>query len=52
MADTAGLTQALSRLIVDPQLTRKMGDLALAHAQHQGETLDRALTLLEPLLPA
>ncbi len=52
VADTAGLTQALSRLFVDPRLTRKMGDLALAHAQHQGETLDRALTLLEPLLPA
>jgi 3-deoxy-D-manno-octulosonic-acid transferase len=51
-ADAATLARHLRGLLDNPQIARRMGEAALAYAHRQGAALDRALDLLQPLLPA
>lgn len=51
-ADAATLTRHLHGLLENPIIARRMGEAALAYAGRQGEALDEALALLQPLLPA
>lgn len=51
-ADAAALTRHLRGLLENPAIARRMGETALAFAGRQGEALDQALALLDPLLPA
>ena len=50
--DSATLARHLRGLADHPHIGRRMGEAALAYAESQEGALDRALTLLEPLLPA
>jgi 3-deoxy-D-manno-octulosonic-acid transferase len=52
VADDADLGAALRRLLDDPAAACAMGAAGLAYAQAQAKSLDRALELLAPLLPA
>lgn len=51
-ADAAALARHLRGLLANPAIARRMGEAALAYAGRQGEALDQALMLIEPLLPA
>ncbi|HET6971661.1 MAG TPA: glycosyltransferase N-terminal domain-containing protein [Phenylobacterium sp.] len=51
-ADAASLARHLRGLLDYPAIARRMGEAALAYAGRQGAALDRALQLLQPLLPA
>lgn len=50
-ADGAALTRRLAGLLANPMIARRMGEAALAFAQAQDATLDRALALILPLAP-
>ncbi|MDO8380773.1 3-deoxy-D-manno-octulosonic acid transferase [Phenylobacterium sp.] len=50
--DSAALARHLRGLADYPHIGRRMGEAALAYAGSQEGALDRALALLEPLLPA
>ncbi|MES2342222.1 MAG: 3-deoxy-D-manno-octulosonic acid transferase [Pseudomonadota bacterium] len=50
--DATTLARHLRGLEDYPQIGRRMGEAALAYAEGQEGALDRAMTLLEPLLPA
>ena len=50
-ADGRALAEILGRLLKDAPERRRMGEAALAYAEAQGAALDRALALLDPLLP-
>lgn len=49
---SAALARHLKGLADFPHIGRRMGEAALAYAESQEGALDRAMTLLEPLLPA
>ena len=51
-ADAETLTRHLKGLMANPQIRRQMSDAGLAYAARQGATLEAALDLLIPLLPA
>ena len=51
-ADAETLTRHLKGLMANPQIRRQMSDAGLAYAARQGATLEAALDLLNPLLPA
>ena len=51
-ADSTQLARHLKGLDTYPHIGRRMGEAALAYADRQGEALDQAMALLEPLLPA
>ena len=51
-ADSTQLARHLKGLATYPHIGRRMGEAALAYADRQGGALDRAMALLEPLLPA
>lgn len=51
-ADGAALGDILGRLLANAAERRAMGEAALAYAEAQSAALDRALALLDPLLPA
>jgi 3-deoxy-D-manno-octulosonic-acid transferase len=51
-ADAPALARHLRGLLDNPQIARRMGEAALAYANRQGAALNRALDLLQPLLPA
>ena len=51
-ADGAALARHLRGLLAHPQTARRIGEAALTYAERQGAAFDRALALLEPLLPA
>jgi len=51
-ADSAALARHIRGLLDYPLIARRMGEAALGFAGRQGEALDRAMALLEPLLPA
>ncbi len=51
-ADGATLTRHLKGLLENPKIRRQMSDAGLAHAERQGQSLNTALALLKPLLPA
>ena len=46
------LSRHVRGLLQNPAIARRIGEAALAYAERQGAALDRALDLLEPLLPA
>lgn len=46
------LSRHIRGLLDNPAIARRMGEAALAFAGRQGAALDRAIGLLEPLLPA
>jgi len=50
-ADGAALARHIRGLLDNPAIARRMGEAALAYANRQG-TLDQAMALLDPLLPA
>ncbi|WP_340645196.1 3-deoxy-D-manno-octulosonic acid transferase [Phenylobacterium sp.] len=50
--DAKSLARHLKGLHDYPHIGRRMGEAALAYAQRRGGTLDQAMALLEPLLPA
>lgn len=51
-AKTSGeLSRHLRGLLENPMIARRIGEAALAFAERQGEALERALALLEPLVP-
>ncbi|MDP3173791.1 MAG: 3-deoxy-D-manno-octulosonic acid transferase [Phenylobacterium sp.] len=49
--DEAALARHMAGFADNPQVARRTGEAALACAERQGQALDRALALLEPLLP-
>ena len=51
-ADAETLTRHLKGLMANPQIRLQMSDAGLAYAARQGATLEAALDLLNPLLPA
>jgi 3-deoxy-D-manno-octulosonic-acid transferase len=51
-ADPAALARHVRGLLANPAIARRIGEAALDFAERQGEALERALVLLEPLLPA
>jgi 3-deoxy-D-manno-octulosonic-acid transferase len=51
-ADAAALARHIRGLLDHPHIARRMGEAALAYADRQGQALDRAIQLLQPLLPA
>ena len=51
-ADTEALARHIRGLLDYPLIARRMGEAALGFASRQGEALDEAMALLEPLLPA
>ncbi len=51
-ADEAALARHIRGLFDNPLIARRIGEAAGAYADRQGAALVRALTLLEPLLPA
>jgi 3-deoxy-D-manno-octulosonic-acid transferase len=51
-ADAAALARHLRGLLDNPVIARRIGEAASAYAGRQGAALDRALALVEPLLPA
>lgn len=51
-ADAEALARHIRGLLDHPHIGRRMGEAALAYARREGEALDHALTVLEPLLPA
>ncbi len=51
-ADGAALGRHLQGLMTYPAVARRIGEAAQAYAERQGQALDAALVLLEPLLPA
>lgn len=51
-ADGAALARHLRGLLTYPRIARRIGEAALSYADRQGEALDAALDLLEPLMPA
>ncbi|WP_332772824.1 3-deoxy-D-manno-octulosonic acid transferase [Phenylobacterium sp.] len=51
-ADGVGLARQLRGLLTEPLIATRIGEAALAYAERQQGALDRALALLEPLLPA
>lgn len=50
--DAASLARHIRGLLDYPAIARRMGEAALTYAGRQGAALDRALMLLQPLLPA
>lgn len=50
-ADEAALAEVLRRLLASPEAARRAGEAARAYAEKQGAALERALMLLQPLLP-
>lgn len=51
-ADAAALARHIRGLLDYPLIARRMGEAALGFAVRQGEALDEAMALLDPLLPA
>jgi 3-deoxy-D-manno-octulosonic-acid transferase len=51
-ADAAALARHIRGLLANPPIARRIGEAAGAYAGRQGAALDRALALIEPLLPA
>ncbi|WP_374469807.1 3-deoxy-D-manno-octulosonic acid transferase [Phenylobacterium sp.] len=49
--DAAELSRHVAGLLANPRIARRIGGAAQAYAARQGEALDAALALLEPLLP-
>lgn len=49
--DGADLARHLKGLMTYPHVARRIGEAGLDYAQAQGQALDRAMSLLEPLLP-
>lgn len=49
--DAGDLARHLHGLLTYPHIARRIGEAGLDYAQAQGEALDRAMSLLEPLLP-
>jgi 3-deoxy-D-manno-octulosonic-acid transferase len=51
-ADYGRLAEHVGGLLENPTIARRIGEAALSFAERQGAALDRALALLEPMLPA
>ncbi|WP_293677286.1 3-deoxy-D-manno-octulosonic acid transferase [uncultured Phenylobacterium sp.] len=51
-SDATTLARHIRGLLDNPAIARRMGEAAAGYAQRQGAALDRALALIEPLLPA
>jgi 3-deoxy-D-manno-octulosonic-acid transferase len=50
--DPAALARHIRGLLDNPAIARRIGEAALSYAERQGAALERALALIEPLLPA
>lgn len=50
-ADTAALARHLRGLLTYPHIARRIGEAGLDYARSQGQALDAAFKLLDPLLP-
>lgn len=51
-ADPTALARHIRGLLTYPAVAHRMGEAGLAYAERQGEALDAAMAILEPLLPA
>ncbi|HEV2530878.1 3-deoxy-D-manno-octulosonic acid transferase [Phenylobacterium sp.] len=51
-ANAEHLARHIRGLLDNPMIARRIGEAALSYAERQGAALDRALALLDPLLPA
>lgn len=51
-ADPQALARHVHGLLANPMIARRVGEAALAYACRQGEALEAAMALIDPLLPA